>query len=300
MLDKKFNNIKDYLDHWDKFFEKWKKSPEATFDEDVVWNNRKGTGKKKLEYDVFPQPYLGNYENHSIITLNLNPSRSKKYGYENFKEPDLNPEYKYEKYAKCFHTYHTHPFWKKQDDWIDRIFEKLGKEKPSKEPEPPLLPFAIEICPWGSKKFQTLKIDHELIKYMDQYVFDVIEKVNQKNIFPSKIKLVTCIGKDYYDIFNHNNSDFEKLSEFTKSTKTNNEIVAEPETLDENFVIKIKEKWPLNKNNVLTNRSFSFWKKNSIIYYNVYSTEGGANNPPGKNFHRIEKKLIQKYKQLIL
>ena len=48
MLDKKFNNIKDYLDHWDKFFEKWKKNPEATFDEDVVWNNRKGTGKKKI------------------------------------------------------------------------------------------------------------------------------------------------------------------------------------------------------------------------------------------------------------
>ena len=70
MLDKKFNNIKDYLDHWDKFFEKWKKNPEATFDEDVVWNNRKGTGEKKLEYDVFPQPYLGNYENHSVALQN--------------------------------------------------------------------------------------------------------------------------------------------------------------------------------------------------------------------------------------
>ena len=40
--------------------------------------NRKGKEKTQLEYDVLPQPYLGNIENHSVITLNLNPSRSRK------------------------------------------------------------------------------------------------------------------------------------------------------------------------------------------------------------------------------
>ena len=296
-----FKSTREYLDHWDEFFVVWKKNPKATFEEDFIWKNRKGTGEKKLEYDVLPQPYLGNIENHSVITLNLNPSRSRK-NEENIEfEKNNLPKFKkaenYHEYAKGFPTYDI-DFWQDQDDWINRIFEKLGKEKPPKEPEP-LLPFAIEICPWGSKKFQTLKIDHELIKYMNEYVFDVIEKVNQKNIFPSKIKLVPCIGKDYYDIFNHNNSDFEKLSEFTKSKKTNNEIVVEPDTLDENFILKIKEKWPLNKNNVLTNRSFSFWKKNSIIYYNVYPTEGGANNPPGKEFKKIEEEFFRIYNSLI-
>ena len=296
-----FKSTREYLDHWDEFFVVWKKNPKATFEEDFIWKNRKGTGEKKLEYDVLPQPYLGNIENHSVITLNLNPSRSRK-NEENIEfEKNNLPKFKkaenYHEYAKGFPTYDI-DFWQDQDDWINRIFEKLGKEKPPKEPEP-LLPFAIEICPWGSKKFQTLKIDHELIKYMNEYVFDVIEKVNQKNIFPSKIKLVPCIGKDYYDIFNHNNSDFEKLSEFTKSKKTNNEIVVEPDTLDENFILKIKEKWPLNKNNVLTNRSFSFWKKNSIIYYNVYPTEGGANNPPGKDFKKVEEEFFRIYNLLI-
>ena len=83
----------------------------------------------------------------------------------------------------------THPFWKDQKNWIDRIF-KLLKEKPS-ENKIEIRPFAIEICPWGSKSFQTLKIDDELmiVKYMNQYVFDVIEKVYQK-FKTSKINLV--------------------------------------------------------------------------------------------------------------
>ena len=73
-----FKSIDDYLEHWDDFFEKWEKDSKATFEEYVIWKTRECTGEKKLEYDVFPQPYLGNYENHSVITLNLNPSRSRK------------------------------------------------------------------------------------------------------------------------------------------------------------------------------------------------------------------------------
>ena len=132
-----FKSIQEYLDHWDEFFEEWKKSPEATFEEDVIWKNRQGTGEKKLEYDVFPQPYLGNYENHSVITLNLNLSRSRK-NEENIEfEKNNLPKFKkaenYHEYAKGFPTYDTHPFWKKQDGWIDRIFENLGKNAPSEK-----------------------------------------------------------------------------------------------------------------------------------------------------------------------
>jgi hypothetical protein len=311
-MNTEFNCIEDYLNHWDEFFKKWKKSPEATFDEDVIWRKHEGKewvnkkGEKcsnELEPDVFPQPFLGNIKNYSVITLNLNPSRSKKYGYENFMEPDLNSKFKYEKYAARFTSYNTHLFWKDQKIWIDRIFKLLGEEKPS---EKKIKPFAIEICPWGSKSWLDLKIKKERIKqidiptnfflkYLDNYVFNIIEKVIQKNIFRSKIKIVLCIGKIYYDIFNHN-SDFEKLSEFTKSRKTNNEVVAEPETLDQNFISKIKENWPLNKNNVLTNRSFSFWKRNNTLYYNVFSPNGGKNNPPGKDFKKVEKEFFRIYK----
>ena len=106
---------------------------------------------------------------------------------------------------KNFPTYDTHPFWQNQDKWIDRIFKDLGKEKPS---EKKIKPFAIEICPWGSKSFQKLKIDdefidNELVKYMNQYVFDVIEKVYQKDyLVLSKINLVSIFQKSEFDIFN--------------------------------------------------------------------------------------------------
>jgi len=315
-----FKSTREYLDHWDEFFVDWKKNPKATFDEDKIWSKHnlsppKVKEGKELECDVFPQPYLGNIENHSVITLNLNPSRSK-YGNENFKEPDLKPNYKYEKYAEEFPTYDTHQFWKDQKGWIDRIFKFLEEEKPS---EKEIKPFAIEICPWASKSWLGLEIKKEtkkfkkrelrisvldiptedFFKYLDNYVFNIIEKVNKKNLFPSKIKIVLSIGKAYYDIFNCN-SDFEKLSEFTKSKKTNNEVFAETNPHDENFISKIKENWPLNTNNVLTNRSFSFWKRNNTIYYNVFPPNGGKNNPPSeKDFSEIEKEFFRIYKSLI-
>ena len=137
--------LEKYKEHWDKFFEEWSKGEshqKKLLKNDKIWSdeNRKGKvwktkdGKEKstlLEYDVLPQPYLGNIENHSVITLNLNPSRSKKNN-ENIEfEKNYLPKFKeaenYHEYAERFPTYDTHPFWQKQDDWIDRIFEKLDK-----------------------------------------------------------------------------------------------------------------------------------------------------------------------------
>ena len=208
---KNFKNTDDYLEHWDNFFKEWKKDKKGTFDKDIVWKNRKGKGETELEYDVLPQPYLGNIHDHSVITLNLNPSRSKK-NKENIEfEENYLPKFKekknYYEYAESFPTYYTHPFWQNQDKWIDRIFKDLGKEKPS---EKKIKPFAIEICPWGSKSFQKLDIvdEDEIVEYMDNYVFDVIEKV----ITNSRLKMVLSVGKAYYDIFQK--SEFEKLQKF--------------------------------------------------------------------------------------
>jgi len=50
-----FKSIKEYLEHWDKFFKKWEKDPEATFEEDVIWSKHKGKewetekGKKEAQ-----------------------------------------------------------------------------------------------------------------------------------------------------------------------------------------------------------------------------------------------------------
>ncbi|MBL6868502.1 MAG: hypothetical protein ISQ99_00410 [Flavobacteriales bacterium] len=306
-----------YLEHWDKFFEKWEKDPKATFEEDVIWKNREGTGEKKLEYDVFPQPYLGNYENHSVITLNLNPSRSKlgkknltlengEKGneYDVFKEKHYHKflkkyKKKYSEYAKGFPTYDI-DFWQDQKNWIDRIFENLGKEKPSLKD---IKPFAIEICPWGSKSFQKLKIkkDDPLIKYMDHHVFDVIEKA----IDNSKLKMVLSVGKAYYDIFKK--SEFERIDEISSipvakeafkisDDKYKTHLDLNHLDLSPSKIKKYKEEisnipynWPIK----FIQRSFSIWEKDGIRYFNTYAS--GSNSTPGVHFYEIQNKLIKKY-----
>ncbi len=291
-----------YKENWNEFFKKWEKDPKATFEEDVIWSKRPGKvwktkeGKEKsteLEYDVFPQPYLGNYQNHSVITLNLNPSRSKKgvkkfnlkngeKGNENdvFEEKHLQeflkkPKKDYYEYAKGFPTYDI-DFWQNQKNWIDRIFKKLGKDAPS---ENKIKPFAIEICPWGSKKFQNLKIkkDDPLIEYMDQHVFDVIEKV----IEYSKLKIVLSVGKAYYNIFDNKKTDFERLDEISYQ-ENKPEGIDWPQTIDEDSGKDRDVK-----------RTFSIWKKGKILYINTYAS--GSNTPPAKHFNEIQNKLIEKH-----
>ena len=301
MLDKKFNNIEDYLEYWNDFFVKWRKKPEATFKNDNIWSdkNRRGKvwktkeGKEKstlLEYDVFPQPYLGDIKNHSVITLNLNPSRSKKNKenilFEEMHLPKFNAAKNYYEYGKGFPTYDIE-FWQKQADWIDRIFENLDKEKPSKKE---IKPFAIEICPWGSKSFQSLKLDKPIIDYLDQHVFDVIEKATDN----SKLKIVFSVGKAYYDIFKDHN--FDKIEEFTKH-QNSEPYVLSIKSNDSDFEKNIKEVWPKTKdkngNCRYVNRSFSFWRKNNVIYFNTWGP--GSNNPPAKDFSKVEKILIKNF-----
>ena len=235
--------------------------------------------KKKLEYDVFPQPYLGNYENHSVITLNLNPSRSRK-NEENIEfEKNNLPKFKkaenYHEYAKGFPTYDI-DFWQNQKNWIDRIFKKLGKVAPS---ENKIKPFAIEICPWGSKSFQKLKIkkDDSLIKYMDKHVFDVIEKV----IEYSKLKIVLSVGKAYYDIFDNKKTDFERKEEISYK-KNKPEGMDWPQTIDKKSGKDRDVK-----------RTFSIWKKGKILYINTYAS--GSNTPPAEHFNEIQNELIRKH-----
>jgi hypothetical protein len=286
--------LEKYKEHWDKFFEEWSKGEshqKKLLKNDKIWSdeNRKGKvwktedGKEKstlLEYDVLPQPYLGNIENHSVITLNLNPSRSRK-NEENIEfEKNNLPKFKkaenYYKYAEIFPTYDTHPFWQDQKNWIDRIFEKLGKDAPS---ENKIKPFAIEICPWGSKSFQKLKIkkDDSLIEYMDHYVFDVIEKV----IEYSKLKIVLSVGKAYYDIFDNKKTDFELLKEISYK-KNKPEGMDWPQTIDKKSGKDRDVK-----------RTFSIWEKGKILYINTYAS--GSNTPPADHFDEIQNKLINKY-----
>jgi hypothetical protein len=150
-------------------------------------------------------------------------------------------------------------------------------------------PFAIEICPWNSESWLALKINEEIVNYLNEHVFNVIEKA----IKYSDIKIVFSVGKAYYDIFNHN-SDFKKIEEFTKSQ---NNGTLNFHSDDQDRKSKIESVWPQkqDKNSTIryVNRSFSFWKKDNILYFNTWGP--GSNKPPGRDFIEIESELIKKY-----
>ena len=297
-----FKDIKAYKIFWNDFFEEWKKDKKGTFEKDPIWSseNRRGTGDKKLDYQVLPQPYLGDVEEHSVITLNLNPSRYSK-GKENEKfEQEIKPIFDeaedYYTYAREFPTYEI-DFWQKQIKWIARIFSELDINSEN------LLPFAIEICPWGSKSFQKLEIGErdkdKIVEYMHHYVFDVIEKV----ITNSRLKMVLSVGKAYYDIFQR--SEFKKLEEISSkpfqkevlkfsndkykthldlSLSENNKYIGEK-------ISKISYNWPIK----FVQRSFSIWEKAGILYFNTYAS--GSNSTPGVHFDEIQNDLIKRHLQ---
>ena len=302
---KNFKNIKDYLDHWDLFFEEWVKDKEGCFENDPIWSseNRRGKGDKKLDFQVLPQPYLGDIKNHSVITLNLNPSRySKSKEYKKF-EKEIKPIFDkakdYYTYAKEFPTYDI-KFWQNQAKWIDRIFQNLDNQLDMNDSEK-IRPFAIEICPWGSKAFQKLDIDDmsEIVEYMDKHVFDIIKKANEY----SKLKIVLSVGKAYYDIFKK--SEFQKLEEisskpfekeFKFSSDNDNTYLkclsqSENKKFIDEKISKIPYNWPIK----FVKRSFSIWEKDGILYFNTYAS--GSNSPPGDHFDEIQNDLIKRHLQ---
>lgn len=292
----KFKNVDDYLNYWNQFFESWKEDKAGTFQEDEVWCDHPGKGDKKLNYDLLPQPYLGDIKNHSVITLNLNPCRTKEKA-EEFKENqnNFNNADNYYEYAKEFPTYDI-KFWQKQKKW----FERMGYSGSKK-------PFAIEICPWNSKSWKALKIDQDIVDYLDKKVFDVVEKA----IKHSDIKMVFSVGKAYYDIFKE--SGFEAVEELSNKSDEKFILLKSSKILKENQpYLKLQEKeeektiktskiplhWPSKeKSNCLArtfvNRNFSIWKRNDTFYFNTWAS--GSNNPPAARFDNILEDLLKKY-----
>jgi hypothetical protein len=218
-----------------------------------------------------PQPYLGNPENCSVITLNLNPvptSDLRKYS-KGILVDKLREKKNYFEFAKYFPQMqlegYPSKFWNKQFNWIKNIDNDTLENK---------LPFAIEICPWHSKKWKSLKkISPNLNKHIKENVFDLIEEVIQF----ANLKTILSVGKTYYDLFNISEFGFEKILEVTP----------------DNHSMLNNIKWPINKKGELSKRFFSIWKykETNILYFNTYSF--GSNTPPSRNWNEIQNYILK-------
>ena len=259
------NKISEYLENWNIFFEDWIISPEKTFEKDIWSTEHCGKGKTELDPFSLPQPYLGDPENCSVITLNLNPGPTSTLRLH--KEGILVNEFlkrkNYFEYAEFYPQMNLkdYPsnFWNNQFKWIENITKSKKIEK---------LPFAIEICPWHSIKWKSIKkITPKLKEHIKKNIFDIINEA----VKYFTIKTVISVGKTYYNLFQSNEFGFEKIIEISPNNFTNLNGI----------------EWPKNKKGELSKRYFSIWKhkETNIIYYNTYSL--GSNKPPSKNWNEI-------------
>ena len=266
--------ISEYKIRWNDFFKEWNESPEEAYNKSVWNKNHNGKGKTELDPFSLPQPYLGNPENCSAITLNLNPGptndlRFHKNGILVSKFRNNENYFEYAKdYPQMRLNEHPSHFWNNQFRWIDEIINNKNREK---------LPFAIEICPWHSIKWKSLpQITEELENFINSNVFEIITEA----IKYSDLKTVLSVGKTYYDLFqNEFKEEFENVIEFSP----------------ENHSELINITWPKNKKGNYSNRFFSVWKhkKTDIIYFNTYSR--GSNKPPSNEWNEIQLYILKNY-----
>lgn len=271
--------IQQFKTKWDKFISDWLQSPNETFKMDI-WSSYNGKENYELLWEYLPQPYLGDPENCSVVTLNLNPgpvnlnpepeSNYRKYPNGKLIE-QLKQSENYFEYAKSFPQIHidiaSKKFWNKQFKWVDSILE-INEIKNEDR-----LPFAMEICPWHSKNWANNELE-ELHSHIDNAVFDVVDKV----VMNAQVKIVLSVGKSYYDFFEKNG--FIKKLELTPDN--HRELNTIP--------------WPENKHKEKSKRFFSVWKreKSDTIYFNTYSF--GSNTPPSDKWNEIQKFILKSVK----
>lgn len=157
-----------------------------------------------------PEPYFGNPKECSAVIINLNPGKSGN-------KPERDKHYntlagklantKYSCYAKDFPCLEEcHPgynFWKQKNNWIKRLCN-LNDENTLK-------PFAVELCPYHSRKWDGSIIDDKVIEYIKEWVIQpALDAVKS-----SKLPFALAIGKPCYDVLTGNQLGFCEKKRWT-------------------------------------------------------------------------------------
>ena len=257
--------LNEWVRNWDEKIRRWSENPKVYFENDDIYNvYNAGTESKELQFNALLEPYLGDVNDRcSGVILSINPG-----------DPMLNGEQilpsgkfikdgaaeKYSEWAKkwVYLTEYKNTFWSTRKEWIERIIE-----------EKDFLPFGIELIPYHSKSWGTLKKDEKLYKYIDENILTIGEQMLDKSIF----KMIICIGKDYEDTFNALN--------FKKIIEVNNLNYSE-----------LNVNWPKDNGRAI-GRSYIVWKSNRGYYYLQIKSNAGFAVAPGAHFTSTEKDIIR-------
>ncbi len=265
-------DLKKWIKNWDERVLKWYDNPKEEVNSSIDSKFYKGKGQKSLNNKSLPEPYIGDPFKSSFVTINLNPGPiiqelqnhkigrytkdviEKKSYYEIFKSfPYLQENKKNGGYK----------FWEKRINWANRLIKAQTGDISDKNP------FALEIVPYHSQNFGSIKYKTEYLNHINKNVIEIAEK----SLEYSQLDLIISVGKPIYDIFDR--LGFDKIVELNRD-KYPSEI-----------------EWQLNKNKENSYRYFSLWKSpNGFYFYNTYAP--GGNTMPAENWLDIEIFIMDK------
>ena len=177
-------NLEEYVQHWDNKINKWFLSP-----------NEVVTDKDDFQYEYMPEPYIGNPYNPSSVILNFNPGIGVCHSWMALKDVQGSLIHKVANstYSKVFMDFPYlrdgesiellhwdnspgRKWWKERYKWIDHIVNKTCGNNGG------LMPFALELCPWHSAKWNSNKFiiklenDDEFKQSVETNVISVFEE----------------------------------------------------------------------------------------------------------------------------
>jgi hypothetical protein len=292
----------DYYHFWDEWCENWFKARgndnNAIIEEqNNVFYNLKDKGN--LDLNELPEPYLGKpSEGVDAVFLNLNPGMSAKnenskfYSCKDTSDPSDTPEWLIREFINCNYKYSDYltkwsplnpdlrghdpevcgvRWWQGTNpnsiggrmSWVRRIYGN-NNICPSRV-------FALELCPYHSKKWNLALNNDQMKDFIINNVFIPAFTAVYENKLPYAIAIGRSIDLLLNDPYVQNKLKFHHLASWTE--KNNNNI-----------------EWPCNKDSKPINRTFNLYTFNLFgSNVNILVTYApGGNTTPAISFSQIE------------
>jgi hypothetical protein len=190
--------IQDYYKYCDDLVKDWiNNNANLTVDDPFLHNS--GILSGKPYFDIMPEPFLGNPDNCSIVMINLNPGYTigddVKLSRQNTNNRFTNGNLKgYSDFAKLF-PYLSNPaihpagadWWKGRKEYLDRLVHAYTGKNTTR------FPFAMELCPWHSNKWEEAKVKMGSTVYYRMIHRAVIPAIYAAG--KSEAKIAVVIGK---------------------------------------------------------------------------------------------------------
>lgn len=276
--------IDSFINKWDEIINGYAKTNNfrSSLDEDLFFQGEfysPASPDHQLIDDALPEPYLGDPYNSGYVCLNLNPGKyiealqhpiKGKFNQEgnaldSFRAFAMEFPYLTEKYKSpnvSSKDNGGHKWWKQRHSYYKRLLNNSSISNP----------FALEICPWRSSRFGSLRRTESFFKYFTTNILDIasIAAINSEN------STVFSIGSIYHYMF----------QELSNSTRFNQiKYISSQDQQGFSF--------PKRKDGKTVQRHLSLWKDEEykIYYFNTYAP--GSNKPASQEFDDIIRTILK-------